>query len=159
VVDELTIWQVEPRAFGFSTKHPINQCAPGDDATRRRGQYPGSSADTIYPGGSQALALQSDSALQQAERLMPGLNSVFPSVRQQWLGSALRAYWPSNPFIHASYAAYRPGQWTGIRGAEGQTVGRLYFAGEHTSLDWQGYMNGGAESGRLAAEALIARLG
>ena len=72
-------------------------------------------------------------------------------------GSArrLRAYWPSNPFVRASYAAYRPGQWTGIRGAEGQTVGNLYFAGEHTSLDWQGYMNGGAESGRLAAEALI----
>ena len=85
--------------------------------------------------------------------------SGFPGRREQWLGTALRAYWPSNPFVRASYAAYRPGQWTGIRGAEGRTVGNLYFAGEHTSLDWQGYMNGGAESGRLAAEALIGRFG
>ena len=116
-------------------------------------------AYTIYPGGSQALALQSGSAPQQAKRLLPGLDRVFPGVHDQWLGTALRAYWPSNPFVRASYAAYQPGQWTGIRGAEGRTVGNLYFAGEHTSLDWQGYMNGGAESGRVAAEALIARLG
>ena len=88
----------------------------------------------------------------------PASIGSFPACGNQWLGTALRAYWPSNPFVRASYAAYRPGQWTGIRGAEGQTVGRLYFAGEHTSLDWQGYMNGGAESGRMAAEALIGRL-
>jgi monoamine oxidase len=123
-----------------------------------RGQPRSSAAYTIYPGGDQALALQGGSAHQQAERLLPGLNRVFPGVQDQWLGTALRAYWPSNPFVRASYAAYLPGQWTGIRGAEGQTVGNLYFAGEHTSLDWQGYMNGGAESGRFAAEALIERL-
>jgi len=117
-----------------------------------------SGAYTIYPGGTQALALRSGSAHQQAERLLPGLDRVFPSLRHQWLGTALRAYWPSDPFVRASYAAYRPGQWTSIRGAEGRTVGNLYFAGEHTSLDWQGYMNGGAESGRLAAEALMSRL-
>jgi monoamine oxidase len=116
-------------------------------------------AYTIYPGGSQALALQNGSANQQARRLLAGLDRVFPGIQDQWLGTALRAYWPSNPFVRASYAAYEPGQWTGIRGAEGQTVGNLYFAGEHTSLDWQGYMNGGAESGRIAAEALIGRFG
>ena len=96
--------------------------------------------------------------LNWAKRLLPGLDRVFPGVGGQWLGTALRAYWPSNPFVRASYAAYQPGQWTGIWGAEGQTVENLYFAGEHTSLNWQGYMNGGAESGRFAAEALIARL-
>jgi monoamine oxidase len=116
-------------------------------------------AYTIYPGGSQALALANGTAQHQAKRLLPGLDRVFQGLSDQWLGTALRAYWPSNPFVRASYAAYLPGQWTGIRGAEGQTVGNLYFAGEHTSLDWQGYMNGGAESGRVAAEALIGRFG
>ena len=37
----------------------------------------------------------------------------------------------------------------------GVPVGNLYFAGEHTSLDWQGYMNGGAEWGQLVAQRLI----
>jgi monoamine oxidase len=128
----------------------------GWDSGREQGSPYG--AYTIYPGGDQALALRHGSAHHQAKRLLPELNRVFPGVSDQWLGTALRAYWPSNPFVRASYAAYRPGQWTGIRGAEGLTVGRLYFAGEHTSLDWQGFMNGGAESGRVAAEALIARL-
>lgn len=117
-----------------------------------------SGAYTIYPGGDQALALQPGSALDQANRLLPGLEDVFPGVTAQWLGTALRAYWPSNPFVLASYAGYYPGQWTSIRGAEPQTVDRIYFAGEHTSLDWQGYMNGGAESGRVAAQKLIRRL-
>ena len=33
--------------------------------------------------------------------------------------------------------------------------GRLQFAGEHTSGDFLGFMNGGVESGNLAAAALI----
>ena len=33
--------------------------------------------------------------------------------------------------------------------------GRLQFAGEHTSSDFLGYMNGGVESGNRAAAALI----
>jgi monoamine oxidase len=31
----------------------------------------------------------------------------------------------------------------------------VFFAGEHCSVDYQGFMNGGAETGRLAAEKII----
>mgnify|MGYP000928184108 CR=1 FL=1 len=34
---------------------------------------------------------------------------------------------------------------------ESATGGRIVFAGEHTSLRWQGYMNGAVESGHRAA--------
>ena len=34
--------------------------------------------------------------------------------------------------------------------------GRLFFAGEHTSIEWQGYMNGAVESGRRAAAEVAA---
>jgi monoamine oxidase len=33
--------------------------------------------------------------------------------------------------------------------------GRVQFAGEHTSVDWLGYMNGGVQSGDRASAALI----
>jgi monoamine oxidase len=146
------------RALGFGgDSYADLPYQSGWDGSR---EQPGSfGAYTIYPGGAQALALKPGSAHDQAVRLLPGLDRVYPGVSGQWLGSSLRAYWPSNPFIRASYASYLPGQWTSIRGAEGMPVGRLYFAGEHTSLDWQGYMNGGAESGRQAAQALLARMG
>jgi monoamine oxidase len=38
---------------------------------------------------------------------------------------------------------------------EKEPVGNMFFAGEHCSADFQGYMNGGAETGRLAAEAIM----
>jgi hypothetical protein len=38
-------------------------------------------------------------------------------------------------------------------------VAALYFAGEHTSLDWQRYANGEAKSGRMAADALLGLFG
>jgi monoamine oxidase len=119
-----------------------------------RGQAGARGAYTIFEGGTKGTDLQPGSAEEQAKRLLPGLETVFPGTQQRWSGTALRAYWPSNPFVKGSYAAYRVGQWTGIRGAEGMPAGKLFFAGEHTSLDWQGYMNGGAESGRLAAKAI-----
>lgn len=125
----------------------------GWDASRLQEDDHG--AYTIYPGGNKAADLRHGSEQDQAKRLLPGLNKAFPGVKDRWLGTALRAYWPSNPYVLGSYSAYMPGQWTGIRGAEPTPVGNLYFAGEHTSLDWQGYMNGGAESGRFAAEAII----
>jgi monoamine oxidase len=33
--------------------------------------------------------------------------------------------------------------------------GRVQFAGEHTSSEWLGYMNGGVQSGDRASAALI----
>jgi monoamine oxidase len=37
-------------------------------------------------------------------------------------------------------------------------VGGIYFAGEHTSLDFQGYMNGAAKTGREAAEMIAKKM-
>jgi monoamine oxidase len=36
--------------------------------------------------------------------------------------------------------------------------GNLLFAGEHTSDEYYGFMNGGAQTGRLAAEAALRKL-
>ena len=43
-----------------------------------------------------------------------------------------------------------------VRGWLAQPFGRLFFAGEHTSIRWQGYMNGAVESGRRAAAEVAA---
>jgi monoamine oxidase len=50
------------------------------------------------------------------------------------------------------------GQYTSFAGAEQETYQRLFFAGEHCSLDYQGYMNGGAATGREAAEGILEML-
>lgn len=38
-----------------------------------------------------------------------------------------------------------------ICGSEIKAIGNLYFAGEHCSKDYQGFMNGAAETGRMAS--------
>jgi monoamine oxidase len=63
--------------------------------------------------------------------------------------------WPTQPFVMASYSAFGPGQWTDFYGVAGDPVGKLHFAGEHCSLNHQGYLNGAAETGRIAAERIL----
>lgn len=113
---------------------------------------------TFYTGGAQAVAAGDGTAEAQVRRLLPGLNKVFPGVEALHNDRASRFHWPSYPWSKGAYAAYRVGQWTTIGGAEIQPVGNLLFAGEHCSSNYQGFMNGAAETGRIAAETLIARL-
>ncbi len=71
-------------------------------------------------------------------------------------GKVSRFHWPTIPWTKGSYSCYKPGQWTTIAGAEGLPVGNLFFAGEHCSYDFQGYMNGAAQSGADTAKAVMA---
>ena len=64
--------------------------------------------------------------------------------------------WHRQPFVRASYSAYLPGQYRAISGAEGLSTGGFHVAGEHTDVENQGYMEGGAASGERAAAAVLA---
>jgi monoamine oxidase len=70
----------------------------------------------------------------------------------------VRQHWPTAPFTLGSYACYRPGQ-AGFSGSEGEAEGRHHFAGEHTSVDFQGYMEGAVETGLRAADEILTALG
>lgn len=112
---------------------------------------------TCYTGGNRAVELSAGTPEDAAASLLPGLERVFPGTVAAFTGRVLRAAWNLEPLARASYAAYAPGQWTTIAGAEILPVGNLFFAGEHCSYDYQGYMNGAAVTGRAAA-GRIARL-
>ena len=63
----------------------------------------------------------------------------------------------SDPNLMGSYACYLVGQYTGFSGHEGARQGRILFAGEHTSTDFQGYMEGAAATGADAAKDVMTR--
>jgi monoamine oxidase len=113
---------------------------------------------TNFTGGRQGVALAQGTPAEQAARTVAGLEKVFPGAARAREGmKEARFHWPSFAWTRGSYASYLPGQWTSIAGAEGEPVGNLHFAGEHCSLEAQGYMEGGCESGeRVAAEVLEA---
>lgn len=111
---------------------------------------------TFYSGGKLGVEAGNGTAQEALALLLPGLEKAYPGSTDALNGNVSRFHWPTHPFTKASYAAYLPGQWTTIGGAEGESVGNLHFAGEHTSVDFQGYMNGGAQSGADAAKAVLA---
>ncbi|MEO7676866.1 MAG: FAD-dependent oxidoreductase, partial [Verrucomicrobiota bacterium] len=113
---------------------------------------------TLYSGGKAALEVGGGTPKEQAIRLQPGAEKVCPGLKKEFNGNAERFHWPTYPFTKASYACYRPGQWTTIAGAEIKPVGNLFFAGEHCSADFQGFMNGGAQTGKDAAKSVVKAL-
>lgn len=113
---------------------------------------------TMYSGGKAGIAAGHGTPEDQAHRFLPGLTAVFPGVAERRNGRVERFHWPSFPQSRGSYSCYKPGQWTTIRGAESESVGNLHFAGEHCSRDFQGFMNGAAETGRQSAERLVATI-
>lgn len=115
---------------------------------------------TNFTGGRHGLELGQDTPRAQADKAARELEAIFPGISQARAGAKeVRFHWPSNPWVQGSYMCLAPGHWTTLRGAIGERVDQLYFAGEHCALDTQGFMEGGCESGETAATQLLQSLG
>jgi monoamine oxidase len=83
------------------------------------------------------------------------LDKIFPKSKEKYNNKHVFACWSSYPWVYGSYTCFKPGQWTEIMPFVDVPMGNIYFAGEHCSIEWQGFMNGGAETGRLRAEQIM----
>ena len=115
---------------------------------------------TNFTGGAHGVELGQGTAADQATRLVADLERVFPGVTAARAGmKEVRFHWPSFAWTRGSYASYLTGQWTTLRGAEGEPANGLFFAGEHCSLEAQGFMEGGCETGERAAREVAGARG
>lgn len=128
------------------------------DTSRKQAGTAG--ALTNFTGGRHGVELGQGTPKQQAEAAVRDLERVFPGIAAA-RGNAreARMHWPTNPWVLGSYACFRPGDWAGLGGVMGESVGGLHFAGEHCSVESQGFMEGGCESGEVAAQAVLAQRG
>src|SRR5262245_16668655 len=142
----------QPRAFGSPL--PIGAVWDGNEEQRGR-----AGILSLLAGGSASDATADIIAKEGITGIVRSLN---------WLGSAEAAMtgwrqfrWEADPWARGGYAVFDSTFDPALRGWLAQPCGRLFFAGEHTSLTWQGYMNGAVESGRRAAAEVAAtqRLG
>lgn len=83
------------------------------------------------------------------------LDKVFQNSKQNFLNKHVFVNWIDYPYTKGSYSCYKKGQWTSIAGLEIEPIGNFFFAGEHCSEEFQGYMNGGAETGRRVVNNLL----
>lgn len=154
----------DPGSGGYLVHSSIHN---GWDNGHMQNQNEGSTGYTIFLGGGSSESIakivkQTDTMDRIpdgfAEVHAESLDQVFPGIMDVYNRNNYAALWSNNPYVLASYSCYKVGQWTSLAGLEIQPVGNLYFAGEHCSDEFQGYMNGAAQTGRMVAEELIGRL-
>ncbi len=90
-----------------------------------------------------------------AHELLLQLEKTWPGVAKHHTGRASLSCPARDPNLLGSYACYLVGQYTGFAGYEQARQGRIHFAGEHTSVDFQGYMEGAAVTGAQAAMEIL----
>ncbi len=129
------------------------------DATRKQAGTPG--ILNLYSGGrvtdamrtTTAFATAADARVRTDAQIgLAQIAPVYPGL--SWNGKATQSLWHKAPLFNASYSFYKPGQYTTFAGYEGAAQGGVYFCGEHTSIDFQGFMEGGAVTGATTAKEL-----
>ena len=132
------------------------------DVTRGQPGTPGIIVD--YTGGnigasykpSQPYSTSSDPRVQQyANAFIKQLEEVWPGATAHYTGTATLSYPTGDPNLNGSYSCWRVGQYTLFSGYEKARQGKIHFAGEHCSTNFQGFMEGGAEEGNRAANEIL----
>ena len=111
-----------------------------------------------YTGGAIGASFGSGTAASRAAKFLGQIEPVLPGIGAQWNGRATLDHWTSYPWAKGSYSYWKVGQYTKFAGAEREREGNCHFAGEHTAIDFQGYLNGAVETGERAAGEILADL-
>ena len=109
----------------------------------------------VWSSGGRAVATGQHSAADQAKLALAEIEPVLPGITAAWNGRVSRTVWDDSSGPKGSYAYYPPGYLTNLFGIEAENEGPVHFAGEHTSREWQGFLNGAVESGQRAAREVM----
>ncbi len=131
------------------------ELGPDGLLTNYTGGTPGVS---FRPQGPYTTSRGSGKTAGYAQQFLDQLEMVWPGVGKHYTGLATLSYPAGDPNLLGSYSSYKVGQYTQFGNYEKVPQGRVFFAGEHTSYNFQGFMEGGARSGRRAAGEVLAAL-
>ena len=121
-----------------------------------RGQ-PGASGILVdYTGGNIGASFGTGLPADRARQFLQQLEPVMPGITSSWNGKVATDYWTGYKWTLGSYSYWKVGQYTKFAGMESERQGNCHFAGEHTSIDFQGYLNGAVESGERAVDEILA---
>ena len=152
----------QPRAFGsalsigavWDGNEPASAASrrPALRGGRRRTVRRGSRGGilTLLAGGGASDATQEMLAAEGPARLIREMSWIdFGNAK---LVAWHTVTWEHEPWSRGGYAFFDTEFPTSLRYELARPFDRVFFAGEHTSLRWQGYMNGAVETGLRAAE-------
>ena len=111
-----------------------------------------------YTGGNIGASFGKGTPSSRAKEFLAQIEPVLPGVTKAWNGKATIDFWTGNEWTLGSYSYWKVGQYTKFSGMEGRRQGTCHFAGEHTSQDFQGYLNGAVETGERAVAEILGDL-
>ncbi|HKN85242.1 MAG TPA: NAD(P)/FAD-dependent oxidoreductase [Nitrospiraceae bacterium] len=142
---ERRFWDQHGKLKAFGTDLPIGAVWEGNE------EQPGPHGIlSLLAGGSASVEtrqLITNGGVQQLTRQLAWLGADHMPV----LASRVIS-WEDDPWARGGYAYFDPSYDSAWRLWLSKPHGRILFAGEHTSGQWQGYMNGAVESGLRAAK-------
>jgi monoamine oxidase len=146
------VWRKRGRPRAYGTNLPIGALWDGNEEQRGQGGIV-----SLMAGGN-----ASDQTREILDREGPGALVA----QADWIDFAnarLIAWdavsWENDAWARGGYAYFDPRFNPALRAWLARPHGRVFFAGEHTSVRWQGYMNGAVESGLRAAAEIEATIG
>jgi monoamine oxidase len=124
---------------------------------------------TWFFGGDLMATMDAGPPRNALARAHASTGAAMGALDPAFSGAVLRTEWHRDPLTGGAYSSFAPGQLTRfatlpwVEDEDGTAVqeardGAVWFAGEHVSDAWSGYMNGAAQTGRLAANALARAL-
>jgi len=150
-----TAYASDPARPNVQVAFPSKTPAPGADRTM----------PVIVDYGFGARGRRLPQVDRDGRGFLAGYDDIFPGAAAAVVplldGSRFaRAHWPSERNALGSYTCNQPGYFTTQEGWLGEPAGNLAFAGEHTDSfhNFQGFIEGAAQSGVRAAEYLLDRL-
>jgi monoamine oxidase len=86
------------------------------------------------------------------------IDPIFPGTRDAFTGAAYEDHWVRDPWVKGAYSFYKVGQYATYGTIAAAAQGRVHFAGEHTSINNQGFLDGAVETGARTAREIVAQL-
>lgn len=166
-ISELSMGTNSKLLVQFTDRHWIAQGSNGETFSDNgyqntwevsRGQSGSSGLLVNYTGGNYGATFGTGTPASRAQQFLAQIEPVLPGISAKWNGKASIDFWPGYRWTKGSYSYWKIGQYTKFSGVERERQGNCHFAGEHTSVDFQGYLNGAVETGERAANEILADL-
>ncbi|RAL26892.1 flavin monoamine oxidase family protein [Thermoflavimicrobium daqui] len=108
-----------------------------------------------FTGGATAKSFTSNSSQKNVDEFLQQIESIFPGLSSWYNGKFIINPWSQYQWTKGSHTYYRVGQYTKFAGIESEPEENCYFAGEHTSYQFMGFLNGAVESGERVAYEIL----
>jgi monoamine oxidase len=148
-------WRRAELAPDILSDGPVNMTWHGTDG--QEGVEVGGEAMVAFSSGPSADACREWGA-RRIDTYLAELQKIYRGIR----GSYVRARfmdWPGDRWTMGGYSFPAPGQVTTQGPTLHEGIGRLHFAGEHTSYAFVGFMEGALNSGAALARRIATREG